>query len=122
MTLIPPCDYARDERGNQTIMNKAKRKHTLSQSATYQIKVPGHFDKSWSEWVTPDSVIRPREEWIAVDTPAIISSELWQRAQDQRMHNQRFSQRNNHQQVYLLRGLMVCGVCDGLMIVPVASE
>lgn len=66
--------------------------------------------------VTPDSVIRPREEWIAVDTPAIISPEVWQRAQDQRMHNQRFSPRNNHTAVYLLRGLMVCGVCGGLMI------
>jgi site-specific DNA recombinase len=66
--------------------------------------------------VTPDSVIRPREEWIAVNTPAIISLEVWQRAQDQRMYNQRFSPRNNHTAVYLLRGLMVCGVCGGLMI------
>jgi site-specific DNA recombinase len=65
---------------------------------------------------TPDSVIRPREEWIAVDTPAIISSEVWQRAQEQRMHNQRFSQRNNHKQFYLLRGLLICGICGGLMI------
>jgi len=32
------------------------------------------------------------------------------------MHNQRFSPRNNHTAVYLLRGLMVCGVCGGLMI------
>ena len=32
------------------------------------------------------------------------------------MHNQRFSPRNNHTQVYLLRSLMVCGVCGGLMI------
>jgi site-specific DNA recombinase len=66
--------------------------------------------------VTPDSVIRPREEWIAVDTPAILSPEIWQRAQDQRMHNKRFSQRNNHKQFYLLRSLLVCGVCEGLMI------
>ncbi len=31
-------------------MNKAKRKLTLSQPATYQIKVPGELDESWSEW------------------------------------------------------------------------
>lgn len=66
--------------------------------------------------VTPDSVLRPRAEWIAVDTPAILTQELWQRAQKQRVHNKRFSQRNNHEQFYLLRGLLVCGVCDGLMI------
>ena len=66
--------------------------------------------------VAPDKVLRPRDEWIAVDTPAILTQEVWQRAQEQRMHNQRFSQRNNHKQFYLLRGLLVCGVCDGLMI------
>ena len=66
--------------------------------------------------VAPDKVIRPQEEWIAVDTPAILSHEVWQRAQEQRMHNKRFSQRNNHKQCYLLRSLLVCGVCDGLMI------
>ena len=31
-------------------MNKAKRKLTLSQPATYQIKVPGELDVSWSDW------------------------------------------------------------------------
>jgi len=66
--------------------------------------------------VAPDKVLRPRNEWIAVDTPAILTQEVWQRAQEQRMHNKRFSQRNNHKQFYLLRGLLVCGVCDGLMI------
>ena len=66
--------------------------------------------------VAPDKVLRPRDEWIAVDTPAILTQEIWQRAQDQRMHNKRFSQRNNHKQFYLLRGLLLCGVCEGLMI------
>ena len=50
MTLIPPCSNATNERGNQTIMSKAKRKLTLSQPATYQIKVPGEIDVSWSVW------------------------------------------------------------------------
>ena len=31
-------------------MNKSKRKLTLDRPATYQIKVPGHLDESWSEW------------------------------------------------------------------------
>ena len=29
---------------------KAKRKLTLDRPATYQIKVPGHLDESWSDW------------------------------------------------------------------------
>ncbi len=32
------------------MMKKVKQKLTLDQSATYQIKVPGHLDESWSDW------------------------------------------------------------------------
>ena len=31
-------------------MNQARQKLTLDQPATYQIKVPGELDKSWSDW------------------------------------------------------------------------
>ena len=31
-------------------MKPVKQKLTLDQPATYQIKVPGHLDESWSEW------------------------------------------------------------------------
>ncbi|MCJ7534915.1 MAG: hypothetical protein WA997_10280 [Anaerolineales bacterium] len=31
-------------------MNEFKRKLTLDQPATYQIKVPGHLDESWADW------------------------------------------------------------------------
>jgi len=33
------------------MMNKAKPKLTLHRPATYQIKVPGHLDESWCDWV-----------------------------------------------------------------------
>ncbi len=32
------------------MIKKAKQKLTLDRPATYQIKVPGHLDESWSEW------------------------------------------------------------------------
>ena len=32
------------------MMKEVKQKLTLDQAATYQIKVPGHLDESWSEW------------------------------------------------------------------------
>ena len=32
-------------------MKEDKRKLTLDRPATYQIKVPGELDESWSEWV-----------------------------------------------------------------------
>ena len=31
-------------------MKKATQKLTLDRPATYQIKVPGHLDKRWSDW------------------------------------------------------------------------
>jgi hypothetical protein len=31
-------------------MNDVKRKLSLDRPATYQIKVPGHLDESWSDW------------------------------------------------------------------------
>ena len=32
------------------MMKDIHQKLTLAQPATYQIKVPGHLDASWSEW------------------------------------------------------------------------
>ena len=32
------------------MMKKTKQKLTLDRPATYQIKVPGHLDESWSNW------------------------------------------------------------------------
>ena len=31
-------------------MKQLKQKLTLDQPATYEIKVPGHLDESWTEW------------------------------------------------------------------------
>ena len=31
-------------------MTEVKQKLTLDRAATYQIKVPGHLDQSWSDW------------------------------------------------------------------------
>ena len=32
------------------MMKEVKQKLTLDRPATYQIKVPGHLDESWSDW------------------------------------------------------------------------
>ena len=32
------------------MMKEIKQKLTLDRSVTYQIKVPGHLDESWSDW------------------------------------------------------------------------
>ena len=43
-------------------MNKSKRKLTLDRPATYQIKVPGHIDESWTEWAGGMTVIVESDE------------------------------------------------------------
>lgn len=48
MTLIPFAGYA--ESMSDKKMNKLNRRPTLDRPATYQIKVPGHLDTSWTEW------------------------------------------------------------------------
>lgn len=54
---------------------------------------------------------RASEEWIAVTVPALVEASLWQQAQEKRRMNSQNATRNS-QRVYLLRGLLVCGVCQ----------
>ena len=53
-----------NERDNQTIMSKEKRKLTLSQPATYQIKVPGELDESWEDLAGGITVTVERDDEI----------------------------------------------------------
>ncbi len=55
-------------------------------------------------------VKRPREDWIAVDVPAIIDQKTFRRAKMQRKNNQELSPRNRKNN-YLLSGHLVCGTC-----------
>jgi site-specific DNA recombinase len=59
---------------------------------------------------------RPREEWIAVEVPAIISRELFERVQALRPLRQAQARRNNTRYEYLLRARVSCAGC-GLAVV-----
>jgi len=52
--------------------------------------------------------MRPIDEQIPVDVPAIVTRELWELAQAKRIHNIKFSRRKTKRE-YLLRGLIYCG-------------
>jgi site-specific DNA recombinase len=60
---------------------------------------------------TPAHLPRPREEWIEVAVPALLNQDLWDQAQERLRMNQRFATRNNKRHFYLLRSLLVCGIC-----------
>lgn len=54
---------------------------------------------------------RPAEEWLQVSVPALIDASTWQQAQERLTMKKKFAARNNQRHFYLLRGLLVCGIC-----------
>lgn len=55
-------------------------------------------------------VQRPREEWIHVPVPAIVSDEVWEAANHMLEQNKKTSRRNA-KEPYLLTGLITCAHC-----------
>lgn len=54
---------------------------------------------------------RPREEWISIPVTPTIDKKLWDEAQALLKKNAHSARRNNNKNEYLLRGLVVCGLC-----------
>lgn len=55
---------------------------------------------------------RPKEEWIEVPVPAIVDEPLFQRVQERLQENRHFARRRlKHEGVFLLKGLLRCGLC-----------
>lgn len=57
---------------------------------------------------------RPKEEWLRIEVPAIISPEAWQIAQSRLRTNAYYSDRRKVNE-YLLAGLIFCGECGRRM-------
>ncbi len=54
---------------------------------------------------------RPREDWIAVPCPAIVSDETFEAAQRVSHDNTKWSPRHLKDEGWLLRGMVKCGAC-----------
>ncbi|KAA3647117.1 MAG: hypothetical protein DWQ07_06370 [Chloroflexi bacterium] len=65
---------------------------------------------------------RPKEEWIPIAVEPIIDQDLFDAAQKQLKVNSKLSPRNNHRHKYLLRGLVVCGLCGSMAPGTVSSK
>jgi len=68
-----------------------------------------YYGKTRRQKVNGKTVQRttPKEDWIAVDVPAIIDEETWQRAQEMLAKNKQKATRNTRRK-YLLRSLVFC--------------
>lgn len=53
----------------------------------------------------------PKETWIPISVPAIISEEVFEQAQARLSLNKQMARRHNTEHEYLLRGLISCGQC-----------
>lgn len=58
----------------------------------------------------PGTRARPREEWIEIPVPALVTEEVFTLVQRRLVENAKFSPRNTKEPV-LLQGLLVCDVC-----------
>jgi site-specific DNA recombinase len=65
---------------------------------------------TWSYGKRSSKGRNPREQWLSLPVPAIISRELWNRAQRQRNHNREMAKRNEKHD-YLLGRRVTCGRC-----------
>ncbi len=82
-----------------------KTEHAERQRITKQLRAKGGF-------VVQNGCNRekPREEWIEIPVPAIISQETFDIAQERLKSNKLHSQRNTKVET-LLQGMMVCSEC-----------
>jgi Tol biopolymer transport system component len=64
-------------------------------------------------------VLNPRETWIPVKVPAIVSREQWEAAQERLEYNRRTAKRNTKHH-YLLRCRVRCGKCGAYMAASVS--
>jgi site-specific DNA recombinase len=76
--------------------------------------VPATIRQSALKTVGPGNSyrFRPKDEWIGLSTPAIITEGVFEQVQAKLGLNQRFAARNNTHYEYLLRGLVSCGECQ----------
>jgi Recombinase len=56
--------------------------------------------------------LRPKEDWVRVPVPAIITEEVLEAAQRIKSDNSMFSPRRTTPGTWLLRGLVYCGACN----------
>lgn len=57
------------------------------------------------------TVQRPKEEWIPVPVPTVVTQEVFAQVQAKLSLGQKKATRNNKAHQYLLRGLVSCGIC-----------
>ena len=77
-------------------------------------KKPNPKSAHYAKRGNTSKTIRPRGEWFGIPVPAIIEQQTWEKAQELLKQNTCQARRNNNKHDYLLRGLVVCGLCGSM--------
>ncbi len=81
--------------------------HFYNKTESVETKNP-RIEKQYRRTIKGSRVARPKEEWMEIEVPAIISPELFKKAQAQLARNKRYAKRNNGCNPYLLGGAVYC--------------
>lgn len=84
--------------------------HYYNKAEAVPTKNPQNPDIKYRKIINGSRKRRPKEEWMLVKVPPIISKDLFDRVQVQLARNKRINPRNNKKNEYLLAGLVEC-VC-----------
>lgn len=84
--------------------------HCYNKSESVPTKNPRNPEQKYRKITKGSRKNRPKEEWLHVAVPAIVSSELFYKVQVQLEKNKRTNTRNNSVNNYLVAGLIEC-VC-----------
>jgi site-specific DNA recombinase len=71
-----------------------------------------HYNKNKIETIDGKrkKTARPKEDWLAVEVPAIVGRDVFSRAQEKREQNKR-TEGKQHRHFYTLGGMILCGMC-----------
>ncbi len=83
----------------------------LHQFHEYRVE-PNAKLKSMTKKKKSSTAIRPKEEWVTVSVPALISPELFEAVQKKLTQNRDLARRNTKGE-YLLSGILYCSLCKG---------
>jgi site-specific DNA recombinase len=71
---------------------------------------------------TRTNFLRPADEWIEVEVPAIVSPEEWDLAQEVLKRNRRYATRNGKKGKWLLQGFIKCEFCPDYSFIAIMGN
>ena len=105
---------------NKKITNNYWYKRTIGRILTNEIFTGTFYYRKYKRpfnnltSITDKNKLRPKEDWVQLEVPVVISPETFELAKQQLLRNREFSKRNQKRE-YLYSKLIYCGKCNHKM-------